>query len=68
MEGDTLIAQLALASGLPASWVEDELRRLLAAKGLSTERLTLESLREVMAEFLQDTLLTAKADLASQNG
>ncbi|MGE0762915.1 MAG: hypothetical protein AB7N80_06525 [Bdellovibrionales bacterium] len=63
MEGDALISQLAAATGLPKAWVEDELRNLLQKRGLSPTQFTMEHLREVLAEFLQETLLQAKQEL-----
>ena len=61
MEGDALISQLADATGLPKAWVEDELRGLLQKRGLNPAQFTMEHLREVLAEFLQETLLQAKS-------
>lgn len=66
MEGDALIEQLAGATGLPKVWVEDELRRLLDKRGLRPAILNIEILRDVLAEFLQDTLLNAKSELAAK--
>ena len=66
MEGDALITELASATGLPKAWVEDELKGLLARRGLDPSEFSLENLREVLAEFLQETLLQAKQSLAEQ--
>lgn len=66
MEGDALITELASATGLPKAWVEDELRALLARRGLNPSEFSIDNLREVLAEFLQETLLQAKEHLAEQ--
>ena len=63
MEGDALISILVEATGLPKAWVETELRLLMTKRGLSTDGMTLESMREILAEFMQDVLLTAKNNL-----
>jgi hypothetical protein len=63
MEGDTLLNVLVEATGLPKAWVESELRGLMTKRGLSPETMTLESMREILAEFMQDVLLAAKEQL-----
>lgn len=63
MEGDTLISVLVEATGLPKVWVESELRLLMEKRGLAVESMNLESLREILAEFMQDVLLAAKEEL-----
>ncbi len=63
MEGDALISILVDATGLPKAWVETELRALMNKRGFSSESLTLESMREILAEFMQDVLVAAKNEL-----
>ena len=63
MEGDALISILVEATGLPKDWVESELRLLMNKRGYSSENMTLESMREILAEFMQDVLLSAKNTL-----
>ncbi len=65
MEGEQLILQLAEATGLPQAWVQDELRSLLFKRGLNPAELTMEHLREVLADFLQETLLKAKYEMSN---
>lgn len=60
MDGSLLFKILIQATGLPADAVEKELLGLMAARGVSIETLTLDELREVLAAYLQDTLLEAK--------
>ena len=66
MEGDALITELASATGLPKAWVEEEIKGLLLRRGLNPSEFSLENLREVLAEFLQETLLQAKQEFAEQ--
>ena len=63
MEGDALISILVEATGLPKVWVETELRTLMGRRGFSAENMTLESMREILAEFMQEVLLAAKDEL-----
>lgn len=63
MEGDTLISVLVEATGLPKVWVESELKALIQRRGLAAESMTLENMREILAEFMQDVLLAAKDEL-----
>lgn len=44
-------------SGLPADFAQGELEALLTKKGYSPDTLTLEQLREVLADLLQDLIL-----------
>jgi len=64
MDGRALFEVLIASTGLPPGPVEREMNRILAARGLSVEALTMDDLREVLAVYLQETLLEAKAALA----
>lgn len=61
MEGLGLLRALIEATGLPSEAVEREMQRLLDSKGLSPEQITLEDIRELLASYLQDVLIEAKA-------
>ena len=61
--GEKLVSQISEATGLPG--VEDELNRLVASAGLKPGDVTLEDLRKILAEYLQDVLLEVKDDLIS---
>jgi hypothetical protein len=61
--GEELFAQLTAATGLPKDAMSAELDRLLAKAGVAKEKMTLEDLRRVLAEYVQDILLSAKSDL-----
>jgi hypothetical protein len=65
MDGTGLLRVLIEATGLPPAAVENELQRLLAARGLDAARVTLEDLREVLAAYLQETLVEAKDSVAA---
>lgn len=61
MEGKALIRTVLTSTGLPSESLERELQRLLQGSRASEETLTLEQLRELLADYLQDVLVEAKA-------
>lgn len=63
MDGTGLLRILIEASGLPPESIEKELNRILSARGLSPESVTMEDIREVLASYLQETLVEAKNSL-----
>lgn len=58
--GNELFQEVAQATGLPLEIVEREFSKLLAKKGIARDEVTLENLREAMAEFLKEVILHAK--------
>lgn len=60
MDGSQLLRILIEATGLPPESLEAELTKLLSARGVSLDRLTLDDVREAVASYLQDTLVEAK--------
>ncbi len=66
--GEQLLIDVATATGLPEELVTRELGKLIKKAGLDPARLTLEELRQVLAEYVQDVLLAAKTELASASG
>jgi hypothetical protein len=60
MDGTRLLRILIEATGLPPESLELELTEILSARGVSLEQLTLDDVREVLASYLQDTLVEAK--------
>lgn len=58
--GKDLFNTVVSATGLPEDTIGGELHSLLNNNGKSVETMTLEDLREVMAEYLQNVLLEAK--------
>lgn len=57
MSGHELINTVVAATGLPEDFARNELYSLLAQKNLSPESLSLEELREVLADLLQSLIL-----------
>ena len=66
MEGLALLRVLIQSTGLPMDAVEREIKRLLQARNLRPEDLTLEDVREILAFYLQDVLTEVKTSLATQ--
>jgi len=62
MEGLGLLRVLIESTGLPPVSVELEMRRLIEKHGFSLDTLSLEQVRIILADYLQDALLEAKAD------
>ena len=60
MKGNQLLTEISQATGLDAEPVERELIRLLNAEGIAKDNVTLDQLREVLSEYLQEVLLEAK--------
>ena len=58
--GEDLITQIAVATGLPPELVRGELARLFEASGLKADSASLEDVRSVLAEYVQDVLVDAK--------
>lgn len=52
--------------GLPENLVQDELYSCSQKAGLEMENLSLDQLRDLMAEYLQDVFVELKQDLASK--
>lgn len=63
--GEILTKTVIAATGLPQEPVEREFNALLEKHGKHPETLTLEELREVMAEYLQSVFLELKEDLSA---
>lgn len=60
MEGLGLLRVLIEATGLPAEAVEREINKLLAQHNLRPESITLDDVRMILSNYLQDTLMEAK--------
>lgn len=50
--GNKLFAQVTGLTGLPEELIGAELKGMLERKGVAPEQLTMESLREVLADYL----------------
>jgi hypothetical protein len=64
--GEELFNEVTSATGLPKDVVSDELNRLLAQSGLTKDDMTLDDLRHVLAEYVQDILLNAKHEFSEK--
>lgn len=60
MTGKKLLNEVAQATGLPDHLISNELSTLIESAGISAEEMTLDDLRQVLAEYLQDVLVQAK--------
>lgn len=58
--GNKLFHAVVEATDLPTDPVNNELTRILQQHGISPDTMTLDDLREVLADYLQDTILEAK--------
>lgn len=63
---EKLFDQVTDATGLPSNLVSTELETLIASAGLDKENLTLDDLRIVLANYVQDVLLAAKEKWTDQ--
>jgi len=63
--GKHLINTVVSATGLPEDPIQRELSSLLNKHGKAPEHLTLEDLREIMADYLQTVLVEAKEELSA---
>jgi hypothetical protein len=64
LRGTELLNELSTATGLPNEMIGEELSRLISTAGKSTDNVTLDELREMLAAYLQDILLEAKDSFA----
>ena len=62
MDGLGLLRVLIESTGLPPESIEMELQKLIMKNGFTAETLTLEQVREMLVDYLQSTLIEAKAD------
>ena len=66
--GHKLLCDVAAATGLPEEMISRELETLIVKAGLDPAHLTLEDLRLVLAEYVQDVLLSAHSEFAAASG
>lgn len=58
--GEALIKTLIQYSGLPTDLFTEEFEHLIVKHGYNRDTLTLDQVREILADHLQETLLEAK--------
>ncbi len=66
MDQDVL-KSLIQATGISEELISPELKSLTDRAGLSEENLTIEDLRLILAEYVQEVLLSAKEQFDSKN-
>ncbi|OFZ13793.1 MAG: hypothetical protein A2Z20_05995 [Bdellovibrionales bacterium RBG_16_40_8] len=64
MTDSNILKKLILASGLPHDIAQKEIERIASASGKNSDNLTLDELRELLANYLQDVLLKAKDEFS----
>jgi hypothetical protein len=57
--GNRLFKQVTELTGLPEELISEELRGLLERKGIEPDQVTIESLREALADYLAQVALDA---------
>lgn len=57
MEGSELIKFLSENSGLPTDWVQGQMTSLIDSKGIDPSQITLEDIRVILADCLQEIIL-----------
>ncbi len=62
MDGLGLLRVLIQSTGLPPESIEMELQKLIMKNGFTAETLTMDQVREMLVDYLQTTLIEAKAD------
>ena len=60
MDGRKLLDQLATLTGLPGDSVNLELLKIVEKNGKNPDTLTIQDVRAILADYLQDVLLDAK--------
>ena len=54
--GNKLFSQVTELTGLPEDLISEELKSLLERKGVAPEQVTMESLREALADYLSQVI------------
>ncbi len=61
---DLLISRIMKMTDLPEDFVRNEILSVVQLAGLNPQTITLEELRGVLANYLQDVLVDAKDDIS----
>ena len=62
-----LVDQITKAIDLPDDLISEELDEIITKAGLDPKKITLEDLRHVLADYLQEVLLTAKIQYTNES-
>ena len=65
--GKDLFQQITSATGLPENVISGELAQLLASAGIEKDSMTIDDLRKILSDYVQDILLELKDDLQTQS-
>jgi hypothetical protein len=57
---EKVLEQIAEATGLPSTLVMGELKTLIQKAGLDINSMTMDDLRVILADYLQDVIIEAK--------
>ena len=66
MEGSVYIQQIAEATGLPMALIRPELELLLLERGIDPHLVSLEQIREMLSDLVQDVLGQLKSELGEE--
>lgn len=67
MEDNPIIQELILATSLPKDVVERSLKKILLQAGLSPQEVTLDHIREIMSDLLNDVFTEIAGSGAKQS-
>lgn len=59
-KGKELLSEVILATGLPREALQKEINTLATKHGVATDQITLEDLRLILADYMQEVLIKAK--------
>lgn len=65
--GNKLFSQVTALTGLPEELIGEELKSLLERKGVRPEQMTMESLREALADYLAQVALQIEGQVSFDN-
>ncbi len=61
-----MLQNLISATGISEDLISSELKQLTARAGIDPKDLTIEDLRQILADYVQEVLLSAKAEFDSK--
>lgn len=66
--GNKLFSQVTQMTGLPEELISEELKTLLERKGVAPEQVTMESLREALADYLTQVVMEFEGEDEAAHG
>lgn len=58
--GNEIFRTITEATGLPEEMIRQELGKILAAKGIARDEVTMEDIRTALADYLREVIIHAK--------